>query len=128
MPRGRPRKQPSIAELQALLGEQRRNRGKMLAERKKLQMRLDQIERQIAILDGQGGGGGRRANTAPLSNVIEAVLKKSNRPLRVAEIVQAVQQAGYRSGSANFRGIVNQALIKEKKRFSSPSRGHYTAK
>ena len=132
MPRGRPRKQHSIAELQALIAEHRRNRGKLVTERKKLQNRLDQLDRQIAMLDGAGpgGGGGGRGGRGgqPLPDVIEAVLKKSGKPMRVAEIAQAVQAAGYRSTSANFRGIVNQALIKEKKRFTSPSRGLYTAK
>ena len=132
MPRGRPRKQHSIAELQALIAEQRRNRGKLQTERKKLQNRLDQIDRQIAMLDGGGvggGGGGRGGrNGSPLPAVIEAVLKKSGKPMRVGEIAQAVQAAGYRSASSNFRGIVNQALIKEKKRFTSPARGQYSLK
>ena len=130
VPRGRPRKQPSIAELKSLLNQQRRNRVLLLNERKKLQNRLDQIDRQISMLDGGNGaaGGGRGRNTAPLPDVIEAVLKKSSKPMRVGDIVNAVQQAGYRSSSANFRGIVNQALIKEKKRFQSPSRGLYTSR
>src|SRR5690606_24020503 len=108
-----------------------RQRSKLLQERKKLQNRIDQVDRQIQMLDGSGGGAvtasGRR-NDRPLPDVIEAVLKKSSKPMKVGDIAQAVQAAGYRSNSANFRGIVNQALIKEKKRFTSPSRGYYHVK
>lgn len=132
MPRGRPRRITSIADLQNMLSERRRQRSKLLQERKKLQNRIDQVDRQIQMLDGAGGGGaaaaGGRRNDRPLPDVIEAVLKKSSKPMRVGEIAQAVQAAGYRSNSANFRGIVNQALIKEKKRFTSPSRGLYHVK
>ena len=44
------------------------------------------------------------------------------------DIVDGVLGSGYRSSSANFRGIVNQTLIKEKKKFTSPSRGMYQLK
>lgn len=129
MPRGRPRKQPSIAELRHLLGEQRQRRNSLLRERKKVQNRMDQLDREIAILDGQqaAAAGGRARNQKPLPDVIEGVLKKSNKPMRVGEIVEGVQQSGYQSSSANFRGIVNQTLIKDD-RFKSPSRGTYQLK
>ena len=42
--------------------------------------------------------------------------------------MEAVKANGYRSSSDNFRGIVNQTLIKEKKRFTAPSRGLYQLK
>jgi hypothetical protein len=58
---------------------------------------------------------------------LESVMKKGD-PMGVGDIVDAVQSSGYRSRSANFRGIVNQTLIKEKKRFSSPGRGMYQLK
>ena len=73
---------------------------------------------------GGGGGGGRGRNERPLTDVIEAVLKKSNKPMKVGDIMSAVEQSGYRSSSANFRGIINQALIKDK-RFNAASRGAY---
>jgi ribosomal protein L19E len=38
--------------------------------------------------------------------------------------MEGVLAAGYRSNSGNFRGIVNQALIKDK-RFTSAGRGLY---
>lgn len=129
MPRGRPRKFPSISDLQNMIRERRRHRTRIIQERKKAQSRLDQIDRDLQMLDGRGGGGGRGRgrNSASLTETMEAVLKKSSKPMRVGDIAQAVQQAGYRSSSANFRGIVNQTLIKEK-RFSAASRGHYQLK
>jgi hypothetical protein len=39
-----------------------------------------------------------------------------------------VQKSGYRSNSANFRSIVNQTLIKERKRFGQAGRGIYQLK
>lgn len=136
MPRGRPRKFPSISDLQNMIRERRRHRSRIIVERKKVQARLDQIDRELQMLDGRGGrsagggggrGRGRGRNAQSLTEVMEAVLKKSGKPMRVGEIVSAVQQAGYRSSSANFRGIVNQTLIKDK-RFSAASRGHYQLK
>jgi hypothetical protein len=47
--------------------------------------------------------------------------------MKVGDIADAVQSKGYRSNSANFRGIVNQALIKDK-RFGAASRGLYQLK
>jgi hypothetical protein len=57
---------------------------------------------------------------------LESVLA-SGKPMSVGDIVESVQKQGYRSGSANFRAIVNQTLIKEKQ-FSSAGRGVYQLK
>ena len=43
------------------------------------------------------------------------------------DIAVEVQRRGYKSNSANFRGIVNQTLIKEKQ-FAQASRGMYQLK
>ena len=48
-------------------------------------------------------------------------------PATNAVLLQKVQAAGYRSGSANFRGIINQTLIKDK-RFGKAERGMYQLK
>ncbi len=133
MPRGRPKKQPSIAELQEMLRDQRGQRAKLLVERKNVAARLDQIDRQIGMLDGEmgvtgGSGSGRRAHNAlSLPDAIHAVLKKNGKPMKVGDITASVQTAGYQSTSANFRGIVNQALIKDS-RFIQDGRGVYKSK
>ena len=59
--------------------------------------------------------------------MIEGVLGKSGKSMKVGDIAEAVQGGGYRTNSANFRGIVNQTLIKDK-RFTSAGRGVYQMK
>jgi hypothetical protein len=103
-------------------------------QRDRLQKRLDAIDSKIGAVSGGAingrsmGGGGRRArNAASLQDTIHQVLSKSSGPMGVGDIAAKVQATGYRSSSANFRGIVNQTLIKDK-RFSSASRGMYQLK
>jgi hypothetical protein len=133
MPRGRPKKQPSIADLQSMLRDQRNRRTKLVTERKKLAAKLDQVDRQIAALDGQNGGninisaGGRARNEQSLPDAIHDTMKKNGKPMKVGDIVDGVLKSGYHSTSANFRGIVNQALIKDD-RFTQHSRGIYKLK
>jgi hypothetical protein len=45
----------------------------------------------------------------------------------VTQVAAAVQKAGYKTFAANFRTIVNQTLIKNRKIFKKISRGQYTA-
>ena len=51
----------------------------------------------------------------------------SGKTMGVTELSEAVQKAGYRTTSPNFRTIVNQTLIKDK-RFKRVERGLYTVK
>lgn len=48
--------------------------------------------------------------------------------MSVSEAVDAVQRAGYKTKSENFRTIVNQALLANKDRFRKVARGQYTAR
>jgi hypothetical protein len=134
MPRGKSIGGLSISELQRMIGERRSMLQKLNKQRTEALRKLNSIERDIAKLDGGAGGGrggmsggGRARNAVSLVSAIEGALKKGD-PMSVGDIVDAVQAGGYRSSSANFRGIVNQTLIKERKRFSSPSRGMYQLK
>jgi len=61
-------------------------------------------------------------------DALVAVLKKASGAVRVADIVKGVLSTGYRSTSANFRGIVNQALIKDKRFAKAGARGTYQLK
>jgi hypothetical protein len=74
------------------------------------------------------GGGGRARNERSLVETLEAVMRSNGKPMRVGDIVEAVTATGYRSNSANFRGIINQTLIKERKRFGQADRGVYELK
>ncbi len=70
------------------------------------------------------GLGGRVRNQKSLADSIQEVLEKTGKPMKVGDITDAVKAGGYQSNSANFRAIVNQMLIKDK-RFKSPSRTFY---
>jgi ribonuclease PH len=65
--------------------------------------------------------------TASVEEKVPPFLRDSGKALPVGDIVTAVLRKGYRTNSANFRGIVNQTLIKEKQ-FSSAGRGIYQLK
>jgi DNA-binding transcriptional MerR regulator len=127
----------SIAQLEQMLQDRRTQQNQLQKERTKLLQRLDQIEAQIRQLGGsvrgggrgRGGGGGTRArNAQSLVACIETVLKDAGKPMKVGDITAGVQKCGYRSNSANFRSIVNQTLIKERKRFGQAGRGVYQLK
>ncbi|MEM0983654.1 MAG: hypothetical protein AAGI17_06880 [Planctomycetota bacterium] len=67
----------------------------------------------------------RPRNTKKLPDALADVLK--GKTMGVQEAADAVQAAGYQSSSANFRNIVNQVLISDK-RFKRVDRGQYTSK
>lgn len=125
----------NIADLERILQERRSEVNRLQRQRSEVQKRLDALDRQIAKVAGAGGaggtgrrgGGGRARNDQSLADMIEAALRGSGGPMKVGDIAEAVQRAGYRSSSANFRGIVNQMLIKDK-RFAATDRGVYGIK
>ena len=130
----------SIAQLEQMLNKCKNERQKLERERNKVARRLQQLDSRIGALGGNGsgrgrggsggGGGGagsRVRNDKSLIEMIEGVLGKSSKPMKVGDIADAVQSGGYRTNSANFRGIVNQTLIKDK-RFTSAGRGVYQMK
>lgn len=124
----------SIAQLQRVLSEKQSQLNKLCRQRAEVQKRLNQIEREIARVGGgvtngvQGFGGGVRARNAhSLLDTLESVLAKSAKPMKVGNIMEAVLATGYRSNSDNFRGIINQTLIKDD-RFASAGRGIYELK
>jgi DNA-binding transcriptional MerR regulator len=124
----------NIAQLERILHDRRSDLGRLERQKSELRRKLGGIERQIVRVQGslrgrRGGGGRTRAsNEQSLVATIESVMRDNGKPMRVGEIVEAVQAVGYRSNSDNFRGIVNQTLIKERKRFAAAERGLYHLK
>ena len=118
----------SLDELEQMLEGRRRTLKKLQKQRAKWQKRLDRVDAEIAAMSGRRsslrGGGKRPRNPVNLPDAIAGVLASSRQPLFVSEITDRVQKAGYRSSSANFRGIVNLTLIKDK-RFENTARGVY---
>lgn len=124
----------SIAQLEQILAGRRAELNQKQREHGKLMAKLHQLEADIRRLGGtpgkRGRGGlgvGTRArNEKSLLETLEDVLK-GGKPMKVGDIAEAAQKSGYRSNSANFRSIVNQTLIKDK-RFTSAGRGLYQLK
>jgi chorismate mutase len=118
----------SINELNAELRRRQRALPRLLAKRAKLAAQVSKLDAEIATLGGpagtRGGGGKRPRNEAPLPDMLAKVMSKT-KAIKVAELVKAVQEAGYKTTSDNFSTIVNQALIRENKRFKKASRGMY---
>ncbi len=121
----------TISRLESMLNQQRSKKKELLKERNRIQAQLEKLDRQIASLDGAGGSvssSGRARNAMSLVATLESVLEKNPKGMAVSDILAAVQAAGYKSSSPNFRGIINQTLIKERKKFASVSRGVYALK
>lgn len=124
----------SIAKLKSLLRNHEARRAKLVADRKKLLAQLARIDAQIAQLDGGAGSSGpvsvarrgRSQNAKSLVTHMTEILAQHPKGMAVGDLVDAIKAAGYKSSSTNFRGIVNQTLIKENKKFKSVARGIYT--
>ncbi len=131
MPRGSNGVNLTLDQLERMLNQRRKELSRLTRKRATAQRRLEDIDDRIRRLGGSAvsiRGGGRRArNDQSLVEVIHSVLQKAARPLRVSAIADAANEAGYRSSSQNFRGIVNQMLIKDP-RFTSQNRGFYQLK
>jgi sugar-specific transcriptional regulator TrmB len=124
----------SITELETILEDRRKELHRLHKERNQIQKRLEEIDAQIRELEGGPEEGqeiphaaGRAQNEKSLIEMMEEVLTAAAAPMRVADVTQKVIAAGYKTSSANFRGIVNQALIKDK-RFVCTARGWYNLK
>lgn len=119
----------SLSDLQSIMETRRGELSRLRKQRTELQRKLDGLDRQIGRIEGGGraGGGGRARNAKSLNETLADVLRSGGKPMTVGDIVDGVKAAGYRSSSANFRGIVNQTLIKDK-RFTAAERGIYQLK
>ena len=121
----------AIADLQRILDQKQHELKKLYKRRTQAERELDAIEREIAKIEGNGrvGRRGSRArNDKSLADTLEDVLRSKGSAMGVGEIMEAVLATGYRSNAENFRGIINQQLIKEKKRFTKTGRGMYQVK
>lgn len=122
----------NILDLERVLNDRKRQLEKLKKKRAKAQAKVDAVDAEIAKVAGSGFSGGGRVsgsrarNDRPLPDYIEDVLAKSSKPLKVGEIATGVQTLGYKSNAKSFKNIVNQQLIKERKRFAQSGRGLYT--
>lgn len=124
----------SVADLQAEIDRRLR----VLDDRReKLVAQLDAIENEIVAYNGTVSarrtmllktrqGRKRPRNRTNLVSALAEVL--CDRTMSVTEMSVAVQKAGYRTMSPNFRTIVNQTLINNKPTFERVARGCYTVR
>lgn len=113
----------STSELQREMVRRRRGVEALVRRRERLVRDLRDVEARIREA-GVAVGGRRPSNKTNLADALAALLARST--MSVTEMADAVQRAGYRTTSPNFRTIVNQTLLKDK-RFRRVSRGRYTA-
>lgn len=129
MPSGRTGSVLNIVQLERMLTDRRTKLASLEKKREKLARRLQAIDALIGGLGGPVHLRGRRArNKLSLNDSIVLVLKKAGGKLKVADIVQRVLRTGYTTTSPNFRGIVNQALIKDDRIVKGDTRGSYLLK
>lgn len=122
----------SIAQLQREIRKREKHSGRAVQNlqrrRAKVLSKLAGLDAEIARHGGSirgGPGRTRPQNDANLADSLAQVLKSTT--MNVTGVALAVQKAGYRTTSPNFRTIVNQTLIKDA-RFKRVSRGKYTVK
>jgi hypothetical protein len=117
----------SVSALEAEIRRRERAARALARRRDRLAAKLDALDRKIALMGGapgRRGGGGRRAkNDMTLEESLVKVLR--GKTMSVTDAAEAVQRAGYRTNSSNFRTQVNIALIKGP--FKRAGRGQYTA-
>lgn len=140
--RGGSLRNASAGELHAELQRRSRDLKTLESRRAALMEKIDAIDSEIAAINGALGvapprarratgratsGGGRRRprNENSLEVALASTLK--GKTMGVSEVADAVQKAGYKTTSPNFRTIVNQTLIKSDL-IKKTGRGQYTAK
>jgi ABC-type transporter Mla subunit MlaD len=124
----------SVSHLERVLERRLTELKSLTRDRDRLQQKLDAVDNKIRSLAGNAAlargstSTGRARNEKSLVKTLTDVLAGAGRPMKVGEILKAVQQSGYRSNAVNFRGLLNQTLIRERKRFSNTDRATYALK
>ena len=120
-------------DLQRELQRRQRSASRLIAKRDKLAGQLAELDAELASLGLESGMGVTARGTVRRrprneSNLADALVAElTGKEMSVTEAAESVVASGYKTSSANFRTIVNQTLLKDK-RFKKVSRGRYTAK
>jgi len=123
----------ATADLRAELRRRESTLRKLENRREKLAAQLAEVEGEIRSMGGTADIGvtargqvrRRPRNEANLADSLVELL--NGKTMSVTDAAEKVVEAGYRTTAANFRTIVNQTLLRDK-RFKKVSRGQYTAK
>lgn len=120
----------SMSDLQSEIRRRERKLSTLKRKRDRLASQLRDIDEEIiregGAISAMGGTSARKRprNDQNLADALASLLSKKT--LSVTAAAAEVQQAGYRTTSPNFRTIVNQTLLKDK-RFKRVGRGLYTS-
>ena len=117
----------SIADLHAEIRRRERGSKSLLRRRQTLLKKIAVLDAQIAAVGVAANGVGRTRprNEMSLVEALRQALK--GKTMGVSDAAEAVQKAGYRTSAANFRTMVNAALLTRKNKFKRVERGMYTA-
>jgi hypothetical protein len=128
MPRTSSLSRLSIEDLKREIAQRQRRNVKLERKRQTLLRRLAVIEREMGVRPGRASvpeaGRTRPKNAMNLADTLRKVL--TGKVMSIKDAIAAVQKAGYRSSSSNFRGIVSIALG-DRKVFKRVKRGEYTS-
>ena len=129
----------TIAEIRELLAQKNRQLSGLRAERRTLENRLKQVDRQIQRLTGRRK---RAAKAAPkaakakarprkqgpsLRQTILGAFAKAPGSLTIPEVITAVRNTGYTSSSSNFRKLISVTLA-QMDELRRVARGKYALK
>ncbi|MGD0462295.1 MAG: hypothetical protein ABSB74_07380 [Tepidisphaeraceae bacterium] len=129
MPRHPNDNELSIVQLEKMLAHRRSRIGSLERKRSRFLRQLEALNVRIAALGGSARTrGARPRNKITLNEAILAVLKKGGGAMKVADIARNALDSGYSTSSSNFRVIVNQALLKDKRFAKAGARGTYQLK
>ncbi len=122
----------STSDIHRELRRRQRSLPMLMKRRAAAAAKLAAIDGQIDALSGTSGRGaaassrsGRAKNSMTLVEALSKVL--SGKQLTIAQAMDAVKAAGYKTDSKSFRISVNATLLKFKKKFKKVARGIYTA-
>jgi len=124
----------SVADLEGMLEQRRTELQSLENKRAELSSELAKVEREIADLLGstssaprkkktkkvavrkkKASGARRPKNSKSLKDVIIEVLNDSKKGLNITQIMEKVQEAGYKTKSSSFKNVVYQNLYHMKK-------------
>ena len=140
----------SIQELRRELASKEKELDKLFAQRANLAGKLKAIDEKIQAMGGEppkrsrgrarprklkkptgglrrgrkAGRQARRATGKPLVEYLRKALGKASKGMRPVDIARSVREAGYKTYSKDFYGIVAAAL-RDKKNFKRMKRGVY---
>jgi len=124
-----PIKDLSLSQLQAELNVRHRKLNKLKGRREKLYEQIAEIDAELSSFGALGSTGAVLRRPKNAMNLVDSIaVLLDGKTMSVTDISELVIKRGYKTTAANFRTIVNQALIRETNIFKKISRGQYTAR